>query len=428
MSDAFSEYVRKQFPAMKRKVNGFPAAYLDGPGGYQVPESVIEAVTDYLINMNANVGHQFETAENTSRMIQNARLIFADFFNCDWEEVIFGANMTTLNFALAQTLARTLRAGDTVLITEIDHEANRGPWLQLKDRGVAVEDVALDAGSCTLDMEDFREKLARRPKVVAVNYASNGVGTINDVREIVRMSHDIGAHTVVDAVHYAAHGPIDIQELDTDFLLCSAYKFFGPHIGVLYAKKDVLSGLRPFNLRTQQQCPPFMMETGTLHHEGIAGAASAVEFIADIGRKFGEKPVGRDGERKAGRRDRIVAGLKVFEKYEQVLTTHLIEAVRSEVPKAAVFGPPEGHPRTSTVSFTLDGYSAKEVAGYLGSRGLFVWDGHFYAIRLVERLGLLERGGLVRVGIAPYNTREELDRLIAALKAEDDLKRYVHRS
>jgi selenocysteine lyase/cysteine desulfurase len=254
------------------------------------------------------------------------------------------------------------------------------------------------------------------------------VGTINDVREIVRMSHDIGAHTVVDAVHYAAHGPIDIQELDTDFLLCSAYKFFGPHIGVLYAKKDVLSGLRPFNLRTQQQCPPFMMETGTLHHEGIAGAASAVEFIADIGRKFGEKPVGRDGERKAGRRDRIVAGLKVFEKYEQVLTTHLIEAVRSEVPKAAVFGPPEGHPRTSTVSFTLDGYSAKEVAGYLGSRGLFVWDGHFYAIRLVERLGLLERGGLVRVGIAPYNTREELDRLIAALKAEDDLKRYVHRS
>jgi cysteine desulfurase family protein (TIGR01976 family) len=428
MNDAFSEYVRKQFPAMKRKVNGFPAAYLDGPGGYQVPQSVIEAVTDYLINMNANVGHQFETAENTYRMIQSARLMFADFFNCDWDEVIFGANMTTLNFALAQALAGTLRAGDRVLITEIDHEANRGPWLKLKDRGIVVEDVALDVGSCTLDMGDFREKLAKRPKVVAVNYASNGVGTVNDVQEIVRMSHDIGAHTVVDAVHYAAHGPIDVRELDTDFLLCSAYKFFGPHIGVLYAKKDVLSGLRPFNLRTQQQYPPFMMETGTLHHEGIAGAASAVEFIADIGERFGDESAGQAGEWKAGRRDRIVAGLKVFERYEQVLTSHLIEVVRNEVPKATLYGPPEGHPRTSTVSFTLDGYTAEQVAGYLGSRGLFVWDGHFYAIRLVERLGLLDRGGLVRIGIAPYNTREELDRLVTALRTEDDLKRYVHLS
>lgn len=425
MYDELSAYVRKQFPAMKREVDGYPVAYLDGPGGYQVPESVIDAVTDYLINMNANVGHQFETAENTSCMIQNARSIFADFFNCAWDEVVFGANMTSLNFTLAHALARELRAGDRVLITEIDHEANRGPWLQFQDRGIVVEDAALDVGSCTLDMKDFQEKLAKKPKVVAVNYASNGVGTINDVHKIVRMSHDVGAHTVVDAVHYAAHGPIDVQELDTDFLLCSAYKFFGPHIGVLYGKKDALSHLTPFNLRTQKQYPPFMMETGTLHHEGIAGAAAAVEFIADIGQKFGGELNQRDGERKDNRRDRIVAGLTLFEKYEQRLTTHLIEALKEEVPKATLYGPPDGYPRTSTVSLTLDGYTSGHVAGYLGSRALFVWDGHFYAIRLVERLGLLNRGGLVRIGIAPYNTRTELDRLIQTLRDESALKHYI---
>ncbi len=425
MNDQLSEYVRKQFPALKREVNGYPVAYLDGPGGYQVPESVIAAVKHYLVNMNANVGDQFETAQNTSAMIQDARDIFADFFNCSWDEVVFGANMTTLNFALAQALVRQLTPGDTVLITELDHEANRGPWLQLQDRGIDVVDVAMDINTCTLDMEDLGNKLLKKPKVVAVNYASNGVGTISDVQKIIQMSHEVGAIAVVDAVHYAAHGPIDVKQLDADFLLCSAYKFFGPHIGVMYAKKEVLSKLTPLNLRTQQQTPPFMIETGTLHHEGIAGAFAAVEFIADIGLKFGNEFDGQTGDLKANRRNQILAGLRAFENYEMALTEYLIEAITSNISKATLYGPVPGHPRTSTVSLTYEGYTADQVAKYLGNKGLFVWGGHFYAIRLVERLGLLDRGGLVRVGIAPYNTATELDRLIEALREEDALKRFV---
>ena len=381
--------------------------------------------THYLVNMNANVGHQFETAQNTSTMIQDARDIFADFFNCSWDEVVFGANMTTLNFALAQALVRQLTPGDTVLITELDHEANRGPWLQLQDRGIEVAEVAMDISTCTLDMEDLRNKLLKKPKVVAVNYASNGVGTISDVQKIIQMSHEVGAVAVVDAVHYAAHGPIDVKQLDADFLLCSAYKFFGPHIGVMYAKKEVLSRLAPLNLRTQQQSPPFMMETGTLHHEGIAGACAAVEFIADIGLKFGNELDGQTGDIQANRRNQIIAGLRVFENYEMVLTEYLIAAITSDISKAILYGPAPGHPRTSTVSFIYEGYTADQVAKYLGNRGLFVWGGHFYAIRLVEKLGLLDRGGLVRVGISPYNSGMELDRLIEALSEEDALKRHV---
>jgi len=425
MNNELTEYVRKLFPALKREINGNPIAYLDGPGGYQVPESVIHAVRDYFINTNANEGNQFETAENTSMMIQNTRTVFADFFNCTWDEVVFGANMTTLNFTLAHALMREMTAGDRVLITEIDHEANRGPWLQLRERGIVVEEVALDVDTCTIDMRNFEEKVSRKPKLVAVNYASNGVGTINEVHKIIQMSHDAGAYTVVDAVHYAAHGPIDVRELDTDFLLCSAYKFFGPHIGVLYAKKDILERLRPLNLRTQHQYPPFMMETGTLHHEGIAGAAAAVEFIADMGLRFGQDRDGETEELPKTRRNQICAGLLSFEEYEQTLTEYLIKTINREVPGATLYGPPVGYPRTSTVSFTYKGYSADQVARYLGSLGLFVWGGHFYAIRLVEQLGLLDRGGLIRVGIAPYNTKNELDRLVAALKDEEALRHFV---
>ncbi len=426
MKDQLPEYVRKHFPALKREFNGHPVAYLDGPGGYQVPESVITAINHYLIDMNANVGDQFETAQNTSTIIQDARDIFADFFNCSWEEVVFGANMTTLNFALAQALVRQLTPGDSVLITELDHEANRGPWLQLMDRGIDVAEVAMDIDTCTLDMEDFRNKLLNKPKVVALNYASNGVGTISDVQKIIQLSHEAGAIAVVDAVHFAAHGSIDVKKLDADFLLCSAYKFFGPHIGVMYAKKEVLSQLAPLNLKTQIQSPPYMMETGTLCHEGIAGAAAAVEFIANIGLKFGTDLDGQSEDLKSNRRTQIISGLRAFENYEMSLTEYLIEAIASNISKAVVYGPAPGHPRTSTVSLTYEGYTADQIAKYLGNRALFVWGGHFYAIRLVERLGLLDRGGLVRVGIAPYNNKAELVRLIEALQDEDALQKFVN--
>jgi len=417
------DYIRRQFPALKNSLSGQPIAYLDGPGGYQVPDRVIKAMENYLLNSNANADGSFSTSVKTDQMLANSRKVFADFFNCSWEEVAFGANMTTLNFALAQALMREMKVGDRVIITEIDHEANRAPWLELQERGIVVDEVALNIDTCTLNMNDLEKKLSSTTKVVAFNYASNAVGTINDVSKIVAMAHDVGAFTVLDAVHYAAHGPIDVQEIGTDFLLCSAYKFFGPHVGVMYAKKEVLSKLRTMRVMPQRAYPPYKIETGTLNHEGIAGAAEAVEFAADIGERFGTDFTQRLSGLQ-GRRRNIVAGLLTFESYEQQLTKYLLDEL-SEISGITIYGPPEGYPRTSTVSFTYADYNAREVAQYLASKGLFVWDGDFYATTLVERLGLTGRGGLIRIGIAPYNTKEELERVVVALKDEGSLQAFI---
>jgi len=416
--EALSVYVRKAFPAMKRKVNGYPAAYLDGPGGYQVPQTVIDAVEDYLINGNANVEGAYETSRKTDRMLEDAREVFADFFNCNADEVSFGANMTTLNFALSQALVREMKPGDKVLITEIDHEGNRGPWEQLRDRGIIVEEIAFDTEKCVLDFEDLKRRLTPGTKLVAVNYASNAVGTITDVKKIVEMAHAVGALTMVDAVHFAAHRPIDVQEIGTDFLLCSVYKFFGPHIGVLYAKKEVMAKLRTLRLRPQKDYPPYKIETGTLHQEGIAGSIAAVEFIADVGEKYG-----KGISSAASRREKIVAGLEAVDAYEENLTQHLLDELKG-IDGIRVYGPPAGHPRTSTVSFTYNGFTPFEVADFLGKKGLFVWHGDFYATKLVERLGLMQSGGLIRIGIAPYNTKEEIDRLLGYLKDPATIRAY----
>jgi cysteine desulfurase family protein (TIGR01976 family) len=412
----FIDYVRKQFPSLKMKVNGFPAAFLDGPGGYQVPSATINAMENYLINMNANCHGTYLTSQRTDEMLQSAREAFADFFNCSHAEVAFGANMTTLSFSLAQALMREMGAGDKVLITEMDHDANRAPWIELQERGIVVENVAVDVNSCTLDMDDFKKKLTANTKVVACNYAQNAVGTISDVGQLIKLAHEVGAFTVVDAVHYAAHRPTDVKEIDTDFLICSAYKFFGPHIGILYAKKDALGKLQTMRVRSQKSYPPYMIETGTLNHEGIAGAKAAIEFVTDIGSKFGNIPeIQQHVNHLNGRRRDIVAGLIVFDAYEQPLTEYLISGL-SDIQEITLYGPPEGHPRTSTVSFTYDGHTAPEVERYLAAKGLFVWAGDFYASTLIDRLGLRDRGGLVRIGIAPYNTKDELSRVIEALK------------
>ncbi len=419
-----STHMRKELPSLANTVNGYPVAFLDGPGGYQVPQTVIDAVEDYLINANANVEAAFKTSRKTDQMLKDARCTFADFFNCLSNEVVFGANMTTLNFALAQALMREMTVGDKVLITEIDHEGNRAPWEQLRDRGIIVEEVAVDTETCTLDMDDFERKLSPVTKVVAVNYASNAVGTITDVKKIVEMAHSVGAFSIVDAVHYAAHRPINVREIGTDFLFCSAYKFFGPHIGVMYAKKEVLSKLSPMRVRPQKSYPPDMIETGTLHHEGIAGAAAAVDFVADIGAKFGKESKKSAESNDDTRRNLIVASLLAFYEYEEGLTQYLIREL-SNIDGIKIYGPPAGHPRTSTVSFTYNGFTPYEVADYLGKRGLFVWHGDFFATRLVERLGLRDQGGLIRVGIAPYNTREELTRLIDSLNDKAALRTFV---
>lgn len=398
------------------KVNGFPAAFLDGPGGYQVPSAIINAMENYLINMNANCHGTYLTSQRTDEMLQSAREAFADFFNCSHAEVAFGANMTTISFSLAQALMREMSAGDKVLITDMDHDANRAPWIELQERGIVVENVSADVNSCTLNMDDFKQKLTANTKVVACNYAQNAVGTISDVSQLIKLAHEVGAFTVVDAVHYAAHRPTDAKEIDTDFLICSAYKFFGPHIGILYAKKDALGKLQTMRVRSQKSYPPYMIETGTLNHEGIAGAKAAIEFVSDIGSKFGNTPeIQQQVNHLHGRRRDIVAGLIVFDLYEQPLTEYLIKGL-SDIQEITLYGPPEGHPRTSTVSFTYDGHTAPEVARYLASKGLFVWDGDFYASTLIDRLGLRDRGGLVRIGIAPYNTKDELSRVIDALK------------
>lgn len=426
MKEAFEDYIRAQFPALKNEINGHPMAFLDGPGGYQVPERVIKAIHNYFVSMNANVGGIFTTSKRNDEMIENARKVFAEFFNCSWDEVVFGTNMTTLNFALSNALIREMEAGDKILITEIDHEGNRGPWESLQERGVIVEDVKVDVGTCTLDMDDFKRKLTPNTKVVAVNYASNAVGTITDVKQIVNMAKKVGAYTVVDAVHYAAHHSLDVKEIETDFLLCSVYKFFGPHVGAMYAKKEVLNKLRPLKVRPQYNYPPFMIETGTLNQEGIAGAGEAVKFVADLGEKYGESLQGVNEETNDKLRSKIVEGFKTIQRYEGKLMKYLAEEL-SRIDQVTIFGPPEGHPRTPTVSFTYEGYTAHQVAEYLDDKGIFVWDGDFYATRLVERLGLCDKGGLIRVGIAPYNTKEELTRLIEALKHKKSLEDFLNK-
>jgi cysteine desulfurase family protein (TIGR01976 family) len=415
-------YVRNQFPALKRLVDGRPAAYLDGPGGTQTPQRVIDAVADYLAHRNCNIHGAFVTSEETDAVIQAAREAGADLLGCHWTEVSFGANMTTLAFLLGDTVARDVQPGDEVLVTQLDHEANRGPWLRLAEHGAVVREVPVDLGTCTLDWSAF-EKLVEpgRTRLVAVGYASNAVGTVNDVARAAALAREAGALSVIDAVHYAPHGPIDVKTIGCDFLLCSAYKFFGPHIGLMYARRETTEVLRPVRLGTQEPDPPCAWETGTLNHEGMAGTTAAIDFMADLG----ERHLGMVGDRLPaglqGRRRAVVAGMLAGEAWQQPLAKRLRERLAA-VPGLTLYGPPEGSPRTSTVSFTLAGFQPAQVCRALGARGLFAWDGDFYAARLVELLGLRPRGGLVRVGLAPYTTEGELERLVAAV---NDLSRSV---
>jgi cysteine desulfurase family protein (TIGR01976 family) len=265
------ESIRAQFPALSRIVNGFPAVYFDSPGGTQVPQRVVNKMVEYLLNHNANTGGMFVTSVENDEMILNTRKTFADLFGCSWNEVSFGDNSTTINFKLSQAIARDLQPGDEVIITDIDHDANRSPWEILSERGVIIKSIKVDPHTCTLEMDDYKTKLSSKTKVVAFNYASNAVGTICNAEEIIRLAHEAGAVTVVDAVHYALHGVIDVKKLDVDFLFCSVYKFFGPHIGVLYSKQERLDKLKALKVSAQKNVTPEKFETGTLNHEGLAG-------------------------------------------------------------------------------------------------------------------------------------------------------------
>jgi cysteine desulfurase family protein (TIGR01976 family) len=404
------EYIRSQFPAIGRTVNGHPVAYLDGPGGTQVPQQVAGAVTDYLLNHNCNVHGLFATSEETDAIIDGSRRALADFLGADWSEVGFGTNMTTLTTFMAQSLVRDWQPGDEVVITALDHEANRGPWLHLAERGIVIREVPVDLATCTVVWDEFEKLVGERTRLVALGYASNATGTVNDVKRAAALAHSVGALCWVDAVHFALHGAIDVRDVDCDFLVCSPYKFFGPHIGVLYVKGSVNERVRPLKLKTQEEEPPFRFETGTLCHEGIAGAGEAVEFIADVGRHHS------DGGDALDRRAAVVAGMDAMEAYEKPLAKRLMEGLDA-LPGLKIWGPLANAPRTSTVSFTLEGHPAPEMARVLGEQGLFVWDGDFYAARVVELAGLADKGGLLRVGLCPYNTAEEVERVIGAVAA-----------
>ncbi|MFY9823548.1 MAG: cysteine desulfurase-like protein [Thermoanaerobaculia bacterium] len=395
------ERARRDFPALGRIVDGRALAFLDGPAGTQVPEAVIEAVAGYYRRSNANTHGEFPTSRESDRLLQETRQAVAAFLGApSWRQVSFGQNMTTLNYSLSHALVKTLAPGDEIVITQLDHEANRGPWLALQERGIVVREVAMRPDG-TLDGDDFARQVTARTRLVAVVMASNALGTVTDVAAARRLARQAGAWLLLDAVHYAAHLPLDVQELDADFLLCSAYKFYGPHVGILYCRPGLLERLPAERLRTQEDEAPFRFEMGTLNHAALAGVKATVEYLATWG----------EGETL---RQRLVSAMEGIAAYEHGVGAYYYDEVR-RIPGVTVWGPDFSGPRAPTVSITVDGIHPNEAARRLGEKGIQVWDGNFYALRPVEALGLAEKGGLIRTGIVMYNTRQEVDRLLEAL-------------
>jgi cysteine desulfurase family protein (TIGR01976 family) len=392
-------YCRSLFPSLALQEGGRPVTYLDAPAGTQVPRVVGDAVAAYFRDANANVGGAYRTSQATDRIIVEARQAMADLLGAQADEIAFGANMTTLTYALSRAIGQTLTAGDELVVTEMDHEANVSPWRALTERGVAVRTLAMDPVTCQL--APLETCLSQRTRVVALGYASNALGTVNDVRRAASLCREIGAILVVDAVHYLPHAPVDVQDLDCDFLLASTYKVFGPHLGLLYGRKSAFERLPTYRLRVQRPYPPEKLETGTLNHEGLAGLLGTVAFLEDIGRR-----AGGHGDRRLVLRNAMTAiadhGARLGAELHRTLMG--IRGVR-------VFGPLPGAPRTPTYAFTLAGRTPRQIAEHLGSRGIFVSDGNFYAPGPIERLGLADSGGLVRVGLAPYNDEEDVARL-----------------
>ena len=405
------EWVRQQFPSLRQTVNGQPAVFFDAPGGTQVPQQVIDAISEYLSKWNANLGGAFLTSQRSDLIVEQAHQAMADFLNCDPDEVVFGANMTTLTFALSRAIGRDLKGGDELLVTCLDHDANVSPWVCLEERGAKVRTADIKPADCTLDMFDLQAKIRRSTRLVAVGWAANAVGTINDVREAVRLAHDVGAVTFIDAVHYAPHGLIDVKAIDTDFLACSSYKFFGPHQGILYGKREQLQRLRPYKLRVCSERLPDRWETGTQNHECMAGVTAAIEYIAEVGRHHNSEV--------HTRREAIVAAYVVFQQHERELAAQLISGLLA-IPGLTFYGikdPAKFDQRTPTVAIRMEGYTPRELAERLGERGIFTWDGNYYAINLAERLGVQQSGGMLRIGLAHYNTAEEVERLLTELRA-----------
>jgi cysteine desulfurase family protein (TIGR01976 family) len=402
--------VRSQFPSLAQTVNGHAAVFFDGPGGTQVPRRVINAISNYLEQTNANTGGAYATSRATDAMIAGARVAMADFLGSAPDEVVFGPNMTSLTFAISRSIGRELDPGDEIVLTRLDHDANFSPWRALAERGVTIRIAEIRDEDCTLDMDDLIRKITGRTKLVAVGYASNAVGSINDVKEITRLAHAAGAIVYIDAVHYAPHGPIDVRALDCDFLVCSAYKFFGPHMGVLYGKRAHLMRLLPYKVAASSNSIPNRWEWGTLNHECIAGITACVDYLADHGRRI--DPTLSD------RRAALLTAWSAIQKHERILTEKLISGLL-QIPGLKLFGisdPQRFDHRCPTVAVRMAGHTPLQLATELGQRGFFTWDGNYYALNLTEHLDVEKDGGFLRIGLAHYNTVEEVERFLVALR------------
>ncbi len=404
------EWCREQFPALARHVDGQPAVYLDGPAGSQVPERVIEAMSRYLREMNANHGGRFATSRESDEMLDSAHEAVADLLRAPSSHAtIFGANMTSLTFAFSRALARTWRPGDEVIVTRLDHDANVTPWvLAARDAGATVHHVNVRAEDCTLDLEDLRAKLSSRTRLVAFGAASNAVGTVNQIGHICDLVHEAGGQAFLDAVHLAPHHMIDVTAFRCDYLVCSVYKFFGPHVGILWGRDELLESLEPYKVRPAADTLPERWMTGTQNHEGIAGVLAAIEYLADLGRR-------RTPD--ADRREALAQAFSMILIHELELCKRLVAGLL-DLPGVRVWGitdPERFHERVPTVSINHRQLAPAALADYLGSRGIFAWHGNFYALPLTEALGL-EPDGMVRLGLLHYNTSDEVDRLLAVLK------------
>lgn len=411
--------VRRCFPGLNREQDGRPAVFFDNPAGTQMAQRAIDRMVWAMTSCNANLGGHFQTSLEAGRLVDDAREAARDFVNAPHvEEIIFGQNITTLTFMMSRTLGRTFQPGDEIVVTRMDHDGNVTPWVMLaEEKGLTVRWLDFNPETFEFDLSALDRVLGPRTRLVAVNYASNVTGTINDVKAIADAARTVGALVYVDAVQFAPHGVIDVQDIGCDFLVCSSYKFYGPHHGVLWGRREILERLTAYKVRAAADELPTKFETGTVSREAVAGVMGAIEHFEWVGRQFGD-PAG-------SRRERIVAGVRAMQRHDQMLATRLIDGLE-QVPNLRIMGITDRSRfdrRVPTVSFVVDGADPAEIAKYMASQGIYVWDGHNYGVEPVNRLGLLDKGGVVRVGPTHYNTLAEIDRFLDALDVYLQIRR-----